>query len=139
MTLRRFYWGLPLLRWTWRFGGLALLAAWFGYGLLRIDQSTPPAPDLTVLLIQGNVAQGQKWDRALMVSIFRRYLDMTRQAVAEAGAQPKVVVWPETASPALLKNLRRESMIVPYGAAAPTLPSNAASSCDLAIQKSRRR
>ena len=77
---------LPLLGWAWRFGGLALLAAWFGYGLLRIDQPVPPAsPDLTVLLIQGNVAQGQKWDRALMVSIFRRYLDLTKQAVAEAG------------------------------------------------------
>ncbi len=25
---------LPLLRWAWRFGGLALLAAWFGFGLL---------------------------------------------------------------------------------------------------------
>jgi apolipoprotein N-acyltransferase len=94
---------LPLLRLAWRFGGLALLAAWFGYGLVRIDQPTPKPPDLTVLLIQGNVAQGQKWDRALMVSIFRRYLDMTQQAVAEAGSQPKVVVWPETASPALLQ------------------------------------
>jgi apolipoprotein N-acyltransferase len=94
---------LPLLGWTWRFGGLALLTAWFGCGLLRIDQPMPPAPELTVLLIQGNVAQGQKWDRGLMVSIFRRYLDMTKQAVAEVGAQPKVVVWPETASPALLQ------------------------------------
>jgi apolipoprotein N-acyltransferase len=94
---------LPLLGWAWRFGGLALLAAWFGCGLLRIDQPVPSPPDLTVLLIQGNVAQGQKWDRALMVSIFRRYLDMTQQAVTEAGARPKVVVWPETASPALLQ------------------------------------
>jgi apolipoprotein N-acyltransferase len=94
---------LPLLRWSWRFGGLALLAAWFGWGLLRTDQPAPPPPDLTVLLIQGNVAQGQKWNRDLMVSIFLRYLDMTREAVTSAGAQPKVVVWPETASPALLQ------------------------------------
>jgi apolipoprotein N-acyltransferase len=94
---------MPLLQWAWRVCGLALLAAWFGYGLLRIDQPRPQAPDLTVLLIQGNVAQGQKWDRALMVSIFRHYLDMTKEAVAETGAQPKVVVWPETASPALLQ------------------------------------
>ena len=41
----------------------------------------PPGPDLTVLLIQGNVAQGQKWDQALMVSIFHSYLDLTRQWV----------------------------------------------------------
>jgi apolipoprotein N-acyltransferase len=55
------------------------------------------------MLIQGNVAQGQKWDRALMISIFRRYLDLTREAVASAGGRPAVVVWPETASPALLQ------------------------------------
>ena len=54
----------------------------------------PPGPDLTVLLIQGNVAQGQKWDQALMVSIFRRYLALTGQAVAQANGHPAVVVWP---------------------------------------------
>ena len=43
----------------------------------------PPGPDLTVLLIQGNVAQGQKWDRALMVSIFRHYLALTRRSGGE--------------------------------------------------------
>ena len=58
---------------------LALLALWFGFGLVRMNQPMPPAPDLTVLLIQGNVAQGQKWDRALMVSIFQRYLALTRR------------------------------------------------------------
>jgi apolipoprotein N-acyltransferase len=93
----------PLLGWTWRAGGLAMLALWCGFGIDRLDQPMPPAPDLTVLLIQGNIAQGQKWDRALMVSIFHRYLDLTRQAVAMADGHPAVVVWPETASPALLQ------------------------------------
>nr|WP_294524966.1 apolipoprotein N-acyltransferase [uncultured Rhodopila sp.] len=94
----------PLLGWAWRAGGLVLLALWCAFGIVRLDQPLPPAPDLTVLLIQGNVAQGQKWDRGLMVGIFRRYLDLTRQAVAQAGGHPAVVVWPETASPALLEN-----------------------------------
>jgi apolipoprotein N-acyltransferase len=94
---------LPLLGWAWRTGGVALLATWFVFGLIRMDQPPPEAPDLTVLLIQGNVAQGQKWDRTLMRSIFERYLALTRQAVAEANGHPAVVVWPETASPALLQ------------------------------------
>lgn len=99
---------LPLLGWTWRAGGLAVLAMWFAFGLVRLAQPLPPGPDLTVLLIQGNVAQGQKWDRALMVSIFRHYLDLTRQAVdqvdhADSGNHPAVVVWPETASAAQLQ------------------------------------
>jgi apolipoprotein N-acyltransferase len=94
----------PLLTRAWRIGGLALLGLWCGFGIVRLDQPLPPAPDLTVLLIQGNVAQGQKWDRGLMVEIFQRYLGLTRQAVAAAGGHPAVVVWPETASPALLQN-----------------------------------
>jgi apolipoprotein N-acyltransferase len=93
----------PLLGWAWRGGGLAVLALWVGFGIVRLDQPMPPGPDLTVLLIQGNVAQGQKWDRALMVSIFRHYLALTREAVAKADGHPAVVVWPETASPALLQ------------------------------------
>jgi apolipoprotein N-acyltransferase len=94
---------LPLLGWAWRAGGLLLLALWLVFGLIRLDQPLPPSPDLTVVLVQGNIAQGQKWDRALMVSIFRRYLDLTREAVAKIGGHPAVVVWPETASPALLQ------------------------------------
>jgi apolipoprotein N-acyltransferase len=94
---------LPLLGWRWRAGGVALLLLWAGFGVLRIDQPMRPGPDLTVLLIQGNVAQGQKWDRALMVSIFQGYLALTRQAVAANAGHPSVVVWPETASPALLE------------------------------------
>jgi apolipoprotein N-acyltransferase len=93
----------PLLGRAWRIGGLGVLVLWCGFGVARLDQKLPSGPDLTVLLIQGNVAQGQKWDRALMVSIFRHYLDLTLQAVARADGHPAVVVWPETASPALLQ------------------------------------
>jgi apolipoprotein N-acyltransferase len=94
----------PLLGWAWRIGGLVLLGIWCAFGIVRLDQPLPPAPDLTVLLIQGNVAQGQKWDRGLMAEIFRHYLDLTREALARADGRPAVVVWPETASPALLEN-----------------------------------
>ena len=94
---------MPLCGWIWRAGGILLLVAWCVFGIVRMGQALPPAPDLTVLLIQGNVAQGQKWDQSLMVAIFRRYLDLTRQAVASAQGRPAVVVWPETASPAQLQ------------------------------------
>jgi len=95
---------LPLLGWAWRAGGVALVAAWAAAGLLRLDELKPtPPPRLQVVLVQGDVAEGQKWDRALALSIFRRYLELTRDGVAEAGAGSKVVVWPETASPFLLE------------------------------------
>ncbi len=92
----------PLLGWRWRLGGAVLLAVWCGFGVMRLAEPVPPGPDLTVVLIQGNVPQGEKWDRARMIAIFRHYLDLTRDAVATVSG-PAVVVWPETASPALLQ------------------------------------
>ncbi|WP_048861027.1 apolipoprotein N-acyltransferase, partial [Acidisphaera rubrifaciens] len=82
--------------------GGVVLAAWIGLGAWRVTRPTPPAPGVEAVLVQGNVAEGAKWNRALTVAIFRRYLDLTRQGLATAGAGPKVVVWPETASPFLL-------------------------------------
>ncbi len=90
----------------WRpaaFGGGALLAVWAGFGLLRLAAPEPPPQPDTIVLVQGNVAQGQKWNRTLAAGVFRRYLDLTRAAVSAAGAGPMVVVWPETASPFLLE------------------------------------
>ena len=40
---------------------------------------------------------------SLYVSIFRHYLDLTRQAVDQENGHAAVVVWPETASPAQLQ------------------------------------
>jgi apolipoprotein N-acyltransferase len=94
---------VPVLSWRWRAAGIAGLLAWAGLGLVRLDAPLPPAPDLTVLLVQGNVAQGQKWDRALVMEIFTRYMRLTAQGLAAAGPGPKAVVWPETASPFLLQ------------------------------------
>ncbi len=79
-----------------------IVLAWAGAGAWRLSAPLPPAPAIPIVLTQGNVSQGQKWDRALMLDIFQRYLALTRAGVAEAGTGPKVVVWPETASPFLL-------------------------------------
>jgi apolipoprotein N-acyltransferase len=45
------------------------------------------------------VAQGQKWDQALVAEITRRYLALTQSGVARTGGAPAVVIWPETATP----------------------------------------
>ena len=66
------------------------------------EKPLPPTAPLTVVLVQGNVAQGQKWDQDLAVRIFRHYLALTEQGRTEAGAGPMVVIWPETAFPGLL-------------------------------------
>jgi apolipoprotein N-acyltransferase len=68
-----------------------------GWGSLRVARG-----DLTrgtparVALVQGNVAQEQKWDPRRASDIFDSYLRLTRQAIA-AGAD--LVIWPESATP----------------------------------------
>jgi apolipoprotein N-acyltransferase len=91
----------PALGWRWRIGGVALLAGWAAFGVIRLRLPMPAATDVSVVLVQGNIAQGQKFDRALMLDIFSRYLALTRQGLSEAGAGTAVVIWPETASPFL--------------------------------------
>ncbi len=88
----------PILGWRWRAAGAGLLVAWAAFGLIRLQQTVPSLP-LTVVLVQGNVAQGQKWNQDLAVRIFRDYLDLSTEARA---APPAVMIWPETAFPGLL-------------------------------------
>ena len=71
-----------------------VLAAWGSLRVARGDltQGTPAR----VALVQGNIAQDQKWDPRRAPGIFDSYLRMTRQAIA-AGAD--LVIWPESATP----------------------------------------
>ena len=85
-------------------GAAAGLAVWAGLGWTRLQEAALPPPGLTAIMVQGNVAQGQKWDRATAIAVFQRHLDLTRDAVAALGGTPSVVIWPETASVFLLQS-----------------------------------
>jgi apolipoprotein N-acyltransferase len=76
------------------------LALWAGAGIARLHRTLPAPPGVTVVLVQGNVAEGQRWNPALAMEIFTRYLDLTARGMA--GVARGVAVWPETASPYLL-------------------------------------
>jgi apolipoprotein N-acyltransferase len=80
------------------------LAAWAAFGVWRLSGPAPSPPGLSVVLVQGNVAQGQKWDRDFIVGIFQRYLKLTHDGVEQARGAPTLVVWPETSSPFLLES-----------------------------------
>lgn len=54
---------------------------------------------IKVGLIQGNIPQDKKWDKAYAEFIMRTYTDLTFQA-ADAGAE--LIAWPETATPAAI-------------------------------------
>jgi apolipoprotein N-acyltransferase len=92
----------PALGWRWRIGGAVVLAAWAIFGVLRLREPMPSGAPLTVALLQGNVAQGQKFDQDLAIQIFRHYLDLAQRGRSQAGAGPVVEIWPETAFPGFL-------------------------------------
>lgn len=95
----------PSLGAAGRIACAAGLGCWIGFGALRTTLGGTPEPGtpMRIVLVQGNVAQGQKWDRGQLLSIFRRYLDLTAKGVTEAGSSRAAVVWPETASAFLLE------------------------------------
>jgi len=88
---------LALLHGRRRITSLALLVAiWAGgYLLGRVDWVQPRGEPLTVSLVQGNVAQEQKWLPENMEGTLALYAELTF-----AGPAVDLVVWPETAIPA---------------------------------------
>ena len=89
----------PAMSRHWRLGGAVLLAVWLAAGAVRLGVSPPPSTGIKVLLVQGNIEQGQKWNRALAEGILTRYVELT----AAAASGKDVVIWPETAVPFLLE------------------------------------
>jgi apolipoprotein N-acyltransferase len=75
-------------------GAIALISMWGG---LRLSSNalTGGSP-ITIGLIQGNIAQTDKWNPARAGMIVDRYLQLTRQA-SDAGAQ--FIIWPESSTP----------------------------------------
>jgi apolipoprotein N-acyltransferase len=77
-------------------GGLAL----WGHQRVSAGVLLAQGAPLRVALIQGNVAQGQKWDQAFADAIYQRYLALSRRGIAEGAT---LVMWPESATPFLFE------------------------------------
>jgi len=103
-------------------GAAAALLVWACLGWARLQDPEPPGEGLTAVLVQGNVTQGQKWDRATAVAAFERHLTLTRQAVAALDGAPSVVIWPETSSVFLLQSDPAARLAIAHAAS----PSRAA-------------
>ncbi len=88
----------PTLGWQgWAAAGISILL-WAGFGASPPSQPAQ-SPGARMVVAQGNVPQGQKWDRSLIDSTFDRYLRLTAEGIQRAGPGTTVVLWPETASP----------------------------------------
>ena len=89
-------------RWLVSAGVIAGVIALGVWGAVRVRDGSLArgGSSLRVGLVQGNIAQEDKWDPALAVPILSRYLDLSRRAIA-AGAE--VVIWPESSTPFFLE------------------------------------
>ncbi len=79
---------------------VSLLLSVSVWGSLRVADArlTREGTPLTVGLIQPNISQADKWNRAMVGEIGRRFTALTRRAVAD-GAE--AVLWPESSTPYL--------------------------------------
>jgi apolipoprotein N-acyltransferase len=76
----------------------ALLIAIGLWGAARINRGSlnSSGESIRVAVVQGNIAQEDKWNPALADMITSRYISMTRQALAEGAT---FIIWPESSTP----------------------------------------
>lgn len=72
-----------------------LLSTAGGYSLSTIDWTQPVDEEIYVSLVQGNIAQQDKWVPALRSAHIQKHLDMT----ADHMGNSDLIIWPETAIP----------------------------------------
>ena len=95
----------------------ALLAAWTGYGAVRLAGASDAVnADIAIRLVQPNIAQADKWDPALsdrhMATLFA--LSQRRTGPDQAGLLSVThLVWPESAFPFLIAE--RPDMLAALG------------------------
>jgi apolipoprotein N-acyltransferase len=85
----------------------ALMAA--GFGLKQIDWTRPHGNPITVRLLQGNVAQGEKFEAAHINQALALYQGMITAAPADLIATPEtaIVLFPQQLPPDYLPGLAR--------------------------------
>lgn len=95
--------GCVVLPWRQAAFGLALAAALvgatLGFGTWRLSEEPPPG-EVRVAVMQPSIEQPLKWSSSHTAATLGIYGDLTRRAAAE---RPDLIVWPETASPTILR------------------------------------
>lgn len=78
---------------------LTLFVLLFGMHRLQSAPMLPPAHTFKVALLQGNIDQYKKWDKAYVEEVKDTYEALALQA---ASQKPALIIWPETSVPGYL-------------------------------------
>jgi apolipoprotein N-acyltransferase len=76
---------------------LILALLWVGGALRLAGATAQPVEDVTLRLVQGNIAQHHKWQPELRARWFQRHLELSAQPAE--GRPVTHVIWPESATP----------------------------------------
>jgi apolipoprotein N-acyltransferase len=93
--------------------GVAVMAALWTFGVVRLSGARSRTGDTVVRIVQPDVPQESKWTPASQSAIVERYVNLT---AGQGGRIPDVVVWPEGALPA-----SAEDTLAPQGTIAPAI------------------
>jgi len=90
-------------RWMAPAAAAALVAALAAWGAWRVQDGAlvRAGQPVRVALVQGNVLQNEKWDRARASDILNRYLTMTREGAARGAS---LIIWPESSTPFMFEH-----------------------------------
>jgi apolipoprotein N-acyltransferase len=78
---------------------LVILSSTVAYGYYKINQPMSNQGTMNVAIIQGNIAQNEKWSQLMWPSILTKHMDLTRQALK---TKPDLIIWPETSFPEII-------------------------------------
>ncbi len=79
-----------------------LVVATLAFGSARLRETDRASSEgVSVAIVQPSIAQPLKWDPGFASASLQIYFGLTRQA---GRARPALIVWPETASPTLLRH-----------------------------------
>ncbi len=74
---------------------IVVVALVWGYGTVRLRMSLPTAPEVPVMVVQGNVDLGSQWREELYAEGLGQYLRLTIEGARRT--HPRLIVWPESA------------------------------------------
>ena len=90
-------------RWAPPLAAAVLVAALSAWGAWRVNDGAllREGQPVRVALVQGNVLQQEKWDKARAGTILNRYLAMSREGAARGAT---LVIWPESSTPFMFEH-----------------------------------
>ena len=73
------------------------LAMAYGYRrIVKVDRLIANAPNVRIVVVQGNIDQAIKWDRAFQTATINTY---NRLSLTTVPDNPDLIIWPESATP----------------------------------------